>query len=122
MELTQSTRFSRASRRITCVLESGSPVQSWLKQRISRPLNIQSFAVDAAAKIATSKGKGGFHFSTWPDIGRRAAAECTHETWNGEDYLEGGAKQHIPACARNTPSNNQHAAESQADDRSAQRR
>src|ERR1043166_3138656 len=37
MELTQRIRLSRARRRIKWVFERGSPVQSWLKQMMSRP-------------------------------------------------------------------------------------
>src|SRR5262245_10395611 len=36
MELTHRTRLSRANRRMRCVLDSGSPLQSWLKQSMSR--------------------------------------------------------------------------------------
>src|SRR5215813_3808844 len=37
MELTHSTRLSRAINRIRCVFDSGSPLQSWLKQSMSLP-------------------------------------------------------------------------------------
>jgi hypothetical protein len=37
IEFTHRMRLSRAKSRMMCVRERGSPLQSWLKQRMSRP-------------------------------------------------------------------------------------
>jgi hypothetical protein len=37
IELIHRMRFSRDTTRIKCVFDNGSPVQSWLKQTMSRP-------------------------------------------------------------------------------------
>src|SRR5262249_18055614 len=53
MELTHNTRFSRAINRIRCVFDSGSPLQSWLKQSMSLPRKESAVAVAGAFLIAT---------------------------------------------------------------------
>src|SRR5215510_2638137 len=53
MELTHNTRFSRAINRIRCVFDSGSPLQSWLKQSMSLPRKESAVAVAGALLIAT---------------------------------------------------------------------
>src|SRR5215468_1145837 len=53
MELTHSTRLSRAINRIRCVFDSGSPLQSWLKQSMSLPHKESAVAVAGALLIAT---------------------------------------------------------------------
>ena len=53
MELTHSTRLSRAISRIRCVFDSGSPFQSWLKQSMSLPRKGSAATVAGAFLIAT---------------------------------------------------------------------
>src|SRR5262249_22914425 len=53
IEFTHNTRFSRAINRIRCVFDSGSPLQSWLKQSMSLPRKDSAVAVVGALLIAT---------------------------------------------------------------------
>src|SRR6185503_2180695 len=53
MELTHSTRLSRAISRIRCVFDSGSPFQSWLKQSMSLPRKEPAATVAGAFLIVT---------------------------------------------------------------------
>src|SRR5215469_2198929 len=53
MELTHSTRLSRAINRIRCVFDSGSPLQSWLKQSMSLPRKESAATVAGVFLIAT---------------------------------------------------------------------
>src|SRR5262245_63086590 len=53
IELTHSTRLSRAISRIRCVFDSGSPFQSWLKQSMSLPRKESAATVAGAFLIAT---------------------------------------------------------------------
>src|SRR5215468_7930092 len=55
MELTHSTRLSRAINRIRCVFDSGSPFQSWLKHSMSLPRKEPAATVAGAFLIATFK-------------------------------------------------------------------
>src|ERR1043165_5505264 len=57
MELTHSTRPRRARMRMRWVFESGSPLQSWLKQSMSRPAN-GSASPGGFVRSSLARGEG----------------------------------------------------------------